>query len=307
MKRSRRRVGGGSGGDIIVNLILLSSSILGVLAAVIIFYSSMGVTYDRKTGTASTLTSTGSGKITPFGLLKATCRKNTAASIGLLCLGLAFLLQLVDILRNPYPLDTSSWFWIEDPSISQAYANWAQVAAAVFFGAIAVYFTILQNRSQRLQKQNIKAIQHLDITLTGGSARLSYSGYSKESIKKAYDEGDFKGTIEKIRGALLERADELNEDELENYVDSALTLTGGSARLSLSRFSKESRSIKKAYKDGDVKGTIEKIRRALLKRANDLNKDQLKSYVDSAIEVMEDCDARRDMEKKMRQQSKRCC
>jgi multisubunit Na+/H+ antiporter MnhB subunit len=162
-------------------------------------------------------------QLNTYDLFKATCRKNTAASIGLLCLGLAFLLQLVDILRNPYPVSTSSWFWIEDPSRSQAYASWAQVFVGFAVGGLAVVITYLQYKSKEYQKESTEAIKELasNITLTGGSARLSLSRYSKESIQKTYYEGDLKGTIEKIRGALLERADELDKDQLKNYVDSA--------------------------------------------------------------------------------------
>lgn len=84
-------------GDIMVNRILLFSSLFGVLAAILIFYSNMGMIYDRKTGRVFGLAKENpEDKITIPTVFKVTFEKNKAAPLGFTFLLLAFSLQLIE-------------------------------------------------------------------------------------------------------------------------------------------------------------------------------------------------------------------
>ena len=184
-----------------------------------------------------------------------------------------------------------------DPSWSQAYASWAQVFVTLLIGFVACYIALLQYKSQELQRQSIAsqtrlatAQENLIYKITGGSVRLSYSGYSKDSILTAHDNNDLEGVIKKIRGALRERSTELEKNQLKEYVESAFKLMDyyGSVRISYGGISKD--SIKKACSDNDIDAVIDMIAEALLERIDELEKDQLEEYVESAFKVMENCD-----------------
>jgi hypothetical protein len=82
-----------------VDMILLLSSFLGVLAAIFIFYSNMGIIYDRNEGTLYGLSRLKPEDIiTRRDLFRAKFKKNKAALVGFLFLLLAFSLQFYAIL-----------------------------------------------------------------------------------------------------------------------------------------------------------------------------------------------------------------
>jgi hypothetical protein len=84
-----------------VNWILLLSSFLGVLAAIFIFYSNMGIIYDRNEGALYGLKKEKPDDIiTRRDLFRATFKKNKAALVGFLFLLFAFLLQFLVIFRD---------------------------------------------------------------------------------------------------------------------------------------------------------------------------------------------------------------
>ena len=80
-----------------VNWILFLSSLLGVLAAIFIFYSNLGIIYDRNKGKLYGLSKEKPEDIiTRRDLFRATFKKNRAAFVGFSFLLLAFSLQLVE-------------------------------------------------------------------------------------------------------------------------------------------------------------------------------------------------------------------
>jgi len=84
-----------------VNLILLLSSFLGVLAAIFIFYSNMGIIYDRNKGSLYGVSKKKPADIiTRRDLFRETFKRNKAALVGFIFLLLAFSLQFLVILRD---------------------------------------------------------------------------------------------------------------------------------------------------------------------------------------------------------------
>ena len=120
----------------------------------------------------------------------------------------------------------SSWYY--DPVWVEAIGIW--VVGLMAFGIACLQYLLLRSQAkaaesnkelQKLQIRTANATEEIAKQITLGP-RLSWSRYSKDSIQKDYNDGKLGDTIEKIYGALRERINELNKDELKRYVDSAM-------------------------------------------------------------------------------------
>jgi hypothetical protein len=80
------------------NILLVLIPLLGLVSSLFIFYSSMGIIYDPKTGHVKAI----SGEnVTLQELFKLTCQGNRAAVLGYFLLWAAFLLQAIMTYLEP--------------------------------------------------------------------------------------------------------------------------------------------------------------------------------------------------------------